>query len=180
MVNVIIAAKKKDDVFWREISSMLEKNFHAITVHERKLKANCTAPELIVTDIDSFCSIQSQDTIIIFKDPVKMDIEDSGGRMTVAVVDSQNIKLGPIVASTGIPAITCGLSARDTITLSSIRTDSAVIDLQRSVTCFDNSIVEPQDIPVNLEKPVDSFALMAVASVCILTGKIDRLEAIKL
>ncbi|MDR2931747.1 MAG: hypothetical protein LBV27_01440 [Oscillospiraceae bacterium] len=185
MISVIIAAQKHNKLFWATMHSILEKNFTAIHAYERKLKADSGTFDLIVTDIDSFDSIQSDDTIIIFKDPVDIDIGPAGDHKAVAVVDSCNEKLLPLVASTRLPAITCGLSAKDTLTLSSMRLDSAVINLQRSVTCFDGSVAEPQEIPVSLntvtmDNDAISFALMAVASICILSGQIERLHSIKI
>lgn len=178
MLSIIISARKKDKPFWMSFDMLLDKNFSAIRAYGQRLKSDCSNPEMIITDTDGFDTIQSDNTIIIFKDMVDINIEPVKGHRAVAVLDSCNEKLIPLVASTGLPAVTCGLSARDTITLSSIGSESAVIDLQRSINCFNGSIAEPQEIPVYLGASVDSFALMAAASIYILSGKVDRLHKI--
>lgn len=180
MLSVIVSARKKDKDFWDTFGLLLEKNFQVIHAYGRRLISDCREPKMIVTDIDNFDTIQSDNTIIIFRDTVGINIDAVKGHMAVAVVDSCNEKLLPLVASTKLPAITCGLSAKDTLTLSSIGTDNAVIDLQRSVTCFDGSVAEPQEIPVRLGGSADSFALMAAASICILSGEIELLHKIQI
>ena len=102
----------------------------------------------------------------------RMAIPDS----LLAVVDSSNEEVLLHVSRTKLPAVTCGLSPRDTLTLSSIGEQSAVVSLQRAIVCLDGAVCEPQEIPVLLRAPADCFVLMAVAAVFILSGNISRLS----
>jgi hypothetical protein len=79
------------------------------------------------------------------------------------------------VSYTKLPAITCGLLNRDTISLSSISDSSAVLDIRREIRSLDDSIAEPQEIPIRLGKPSDNFALMAACAIIILSGIKDSL-----
>ena len=180
MLSITIAASKHDKAFWQAIKTTLENNFSVIYACERQLIVNGDKPEMIIADIGSFDAIQTDETIIIFKDKLNINIDSSSMHNVIAVVDSSNEKLMRFVAATKLPAVTCGLSARDTITLSSISRDSAVISLQRSVVCLDGTQAEPQEIPVNICSICDNFALMAIASIYILSGKTEYLSNIKI
>ena len=118
---------------------------------------------------------QGENMIIISKDIRESYPMPVQGGNIVAIVDCGNERLVDFVSSTKLPAITCGLSPKDTITLSSIEEDSAVVTLQRAVTCFDGTVAEPQEIPVRLSGITDNFSLMAASAVFILTGNIDQL-----
>lgn len=177
---MIIAAKIQDKKFWNLLSGILGSYFPTVHVYDRKLTAMCHYAEFVITDTQSFDVIEAGATLVIYKDAQEIPPNFFEGQQAVAIVDSCNKDLYGFVNATKLPAITCGLSAKDTITLSSIGQDSAVIDLQRSVTCFDGTVVEPQEIPLQLSTAVDSFALMAAAAVFILTGNIERLCSLEI
>lgn len=144
------------------------------------LDARCDNAELILTDSDSFDLVYSDTAVVVFKEAGKLNVGFDTQKQVVAIVDSCNQDVMKLVSETELPAITCGLSARDTITLSSINEDSAVIDLQRSITCFDGKIMEPQEIPISLCSTIDSFALMCVAAIFILSGNAALLSEMKI
>jgi len=114
--------------------------------------------------------ICDKNIIAVFKDIKNHPFEIPPGDM-IAIVDSENTAITEFISEMKIPAITCGLSNKDTITLSSIDEGSAVITLQRTVECFDNTVAEPQEIPVKFNIGSDQFSLMATVAVFILTGK---------
>ncbi|MBC8586128.1 hypothetical protein [Youxingia wuxianensis] len=88
------------------------------------------------------------------------------------IVDSSDTASVSQIAKRKLKAITCGLSRTDTITLSSLAVDSAVLSLQRPLTAFDGIIVEPFELPVSFQTPVDAFSLMACfAALCLLGEK---------
>lgn len=180
MISVVIAANNQDKKFRNAIQNILNRNFKAIHCIGRCLDVRCENAEMLIADADEFELIYTDTAIVIFKDADKLAIDFETRKPAVALVDSCNEDMLKLASKTGFPAITCGLSPKDTITLSSIDEDSAVVDLQRSVTCFDGTVVEPQEIPVALYSSIDSFALMCVAAIFILSGNVARLSEIKL
>ena len=61
--------------------------------------------------------------------------------------------------------LTCGLSSKDTLTLSSVTAESAVICLQREIGTLGGEVLEPYEIPVKLRRAVDRMELL---SLCLL------------
>lgn len=176
LIYVAVETSSQDKKFLNALQNILNKNFGAVHCIGRCLDARCGHADIIISDARSFDLVYADTAIIIFRggDGFTPEIE-TGGR-TVAVVDSGSKAALLAVSKTGLPAITCGLAQCDTITLSSINEDSAVINIQRSITCFDGTIAEPQEIPVSLCSSIDSFALMCAALLFILSGNIERLS----
>ena len=55
-----------------------------------------------------------------------------------------------------------GLSGKDSITVSSLESDFAVLALQRELVTLDGAVIERQEIPLHLPAGDDSQALRAV------------------
>ena len=73
--------------------------------------------------------------------------------------------------------ISCGRSAKDTLTLSSHTEDSAVVTLLRQMRDLSGRVVEPCEFPVLLLGG-DPFVAFAAVSVLLLTGRIGLLSEI--
>lgn len=71
----------------------------------------------------------------------------------------------------GTPTVTCGMSAADTVTLSSIHESRAVVCLQRTLSTLSGGKVEPGDFPVGLAAPVSPYGLMAAMAILLLAGE---------
>ncbi|MCL2035204.1 MAG: hypothetical protein FWG94_10820 [Oscillospiraceae bacterium] len=176
MVSVIIAADSQEKKFFTALRNILSRNFKSIQCVEGCVDAKSEDAGLFITDAVGLDFIYSSAAIFVFKDctPIPAGFETTGGQ--VAIVDSGNNDAMKLVSSTKMPAVTCGLSPCDTLTLSSLSEDSAVIGLQRCITCFDGAVIEPQEIPVSLCAQVDSFTLLSAAAIFILTGNIKKLS----
>ena len=64
-----------------------------------------------------------------------------------AILSGQNEAAALFARREGLVPVDCGLSLRDTLTLSSVTETSAVISLQRPVARLDGSLVEPVEFP---------------------------------
>ncbi|MCL2034166.1 MAG: hypothetical protein FWG94_05480 [Oscillospiraceae bacterium] len=180
MVSVIIAADSQEKKFLTALQNILSRNFKSIQCVGGCIDARYDGAELFITDAQGLDFIYSSAAIFVFKDSTKpfAEVETTGERL--AIVDSCNQDAIKLVSGTKMPAVTCGLSPCDTITLSSLSEDSAVIGLQRCITCFDGTVLEPQEIPVSLCAQVSSFTLLCAAAIFILTGNIKKLSQVKI
>lgn len=175
MITVLAGADRQDMDFWSSLTRILSRNFSLVQTQGNRLATSDGGPPLVLSDMESFESVRSDGVIILYKDVIPLTATLQGAGQIIAVVDSSNNKLLEHVSSTKLPAITCGLLCRDTITLSSMDTDSAVIDIRRAITGLDGSVIEPSEIPVSLTHSMDSYLLMAAAAVFLLTGNTKKL-----
>jgi hypothetical protein len=170
LLCVVVAAKKEEDSFWSAMAGLLEERFRVLRAFAGVLEAKGGESDLLLADMN-YRTVWADQVVFVYRDYESVNPVLPTNTNAIAIVDSSKEDLLTYVATTGLPAITCGLSAKDTVTLSSIRTDSAVINLQRAITCFDGSLAEPQEIPVSRREDADSFALMAASAICLLAGK---------
>jgi hypothetical protein len=96
----------------------------------------------------------------------------------VAVVDSADAAVREHLARRRLPAITCGLSGVDTLTLSSLTADSAMIALQRQITAFDGTETDPFELPVLFSQHIEPFDLLAAAAIFCLMGRRSPLSGL--
>lgn len=74
--------------------------------------------------------------------------------------------------------VTFGQLGKDTVTLSSVDRDEAVVDLQRQILTLSGQTIEPCEIVVKIREQLDNDFILAVASVLILTDNIPLLQNI--
>jgi len=172
---VVVFADAQDKGFFDRLVEMASNYIPLIQVWKGEVRAKGSPAGMLIADHESFTRIHLEPRIIIFGGKNHREIRHLAGENTVVIANSCDHEQIELISKTKLPAITCGLFAKDTITLSSIEPDSAVINLQRCVTCFNGSTAEPQEIPARLGRPVDSYLLMALAAIFILTGNADRL-----
>jgi len=162
VVTILVADGKEDSDFSCALLSALGRHFDE--------------SEFTLCDIKSYKPTGNDRVIVVYKQPQHAAVQLEGTQAAVAIVDSSDEQLLEHVSDTRLPAVTCGLRSRDTITLSSMAGESAVIDLRRNVSCLDGSLAEPQEIPLRHQNPQDKFLLMSAAAILILSGKIERLK----
>lgn len=96
----------------------------------------------------------------------------------VAVAHSADRTALRLLERQGAPAVACGMSAADTVTLSSIREGGAVVTLQRSLCDLSGRWLEPGDYPVKLAFPISDYGLLAGLAALLLAG-VDPTAALK-
>lgn len=69
----------------------------------------------------------------------------------------------------GIQLITCGLSGKNTLCVTSRRQDKITVSLNRAINTL-NGIVEPLEIPVNIAEGISEFDCMAAMAAKLLLG----------
>ncbi len=68
------------------------------------------------------------------------------------------------------PVISCGMGAKNTVTLSSFGDASLLASLQRTVTDLKGQDIDPAEFKIKLTKKYSPFAVMAGAAVLLLLG----------
>ena len=67
-----------------------------------------------------------------------------------------------------IPVITCGMSAKNTITLSSINSDTLLATLQRNITVINGNEIYPEEFKIKTKKNYLPFSVMASIAILLL------------
>ncbi|MDL2233244.1 hypothetical protein LJC63_06655 [Ruminococcaceae bacterium OttesenSCG-928-L11] len=170
MTGVIFDVNEDDKSFWHTVDRLLAKPYRLFSCYGGKILARPRYPDLFLAGAQSLGEISVHNSIVVYRDLLNPRLLISHSGQAVAIVDSANAAAVDHVAALQLPAITCGLSARDTITLSSIGSERAMINLQRAFHCIGGARVDPLETPVAITDAMDPYAVMASAAVCLLCG----------
>lgn len=77
----------------------------------------------------------------------------------------------PPLLPDGIQLISCGICAKNTVSLSSRAADSITLSLNRSIQT-ENGICEPLELPVKADESANVYEYMAAFAAAVLLGKI--------
>lgn len=97
----------------------------------------------------------------------------------LAIVDAGNLAALSVLKKSGVSAITCGMSARDTLTLSSSKERSAAVCIQRQMVSLSGRTLDEREIPVSFESRHDPFSILAACAVLMLADR-EPEEALEL
>lgn len=88
----------------------------------------------------------------------------------IGICEDTNTAALKAFKNSGTPVISCGMGAKNTVTLSSFGDASLLASLQRTVTDFTGKDIEPSEFKIKLTKRYSPFAVMASAAVLLLIG----------
>lgn len=90
------------------------------------------------------------------------------------ICEESNEKALELFKGSNIPVISCGMNAKNTVTLSSLGISSLLAALQRTVTDFRGNEVDPGEFKIKLTREYSPFSVMASAAVLLLNGIIPE------
>lgn len=136
-------------------------------------------PKFTVVKTNKLKTLNIIDGVIVFnccKDDCIPNIVNANG--ITCIVNSENTNVISKLSSLSIPAIIFGMSAKDTITLSSIDHSSAVISIQREIILQSGKHIEPCEFIVNNVDDLSDDEVLMIGLILILyeefkNGKIE-------
>ena len=107
--------------------------------------------------------------VFLFKDRISCPLPVQIPKGFVAVAHSASARSLALLRQNDCPAVVCGMSLRDTVTLSGNQKASAAVSLQRQMVDLQGRTIEAREIPVSLSFPLEGYPLLAVCAVLLLT-----------
>ena len=175
MTNVVLSAGKKCKHTFFHLTSVLSDYFSLCVLDGQSLLQGEPPYDFFIYQCEQLQHLHGQPTVLLVQEAQCLSPRLEVGEPVVAVVLSDNGRDMELLSHSKIKGITCGFSTRDTLTVSSITTESAVICLQRTLTTFSGATVEPVELPVTLSRPMDMFSLLCVAAVLLLSDQVQVL-----
>lgn len=154
---------------------------YRLHIHSQsRLSSVGSGADLLVIDTDCLRDIALKDCVLLLKANAGLEglIGISADCRAVAIANSRNSRQLDALARLGIPIISCGMLAKDTLTYSSRTDDGVVISLQRSVSSLYGKEIEPLEVPLMLPARVCGYSLLAYAALCILLDDANFLNNI--
>ena len=116
-------------------------------------------------------------SIIIFKQNCNTNLLNLP-KETLYIVESKNEDALRFLKDNKLTAICCGMSNKDTVNISSLDIDNAVICLQRQLKTFEDKIAHQGDYPIVITGEYDMFTILSAFSVLLLCDENINKEVI--
>ena len=151
MTTVSIIGKATDKGFEELILGKLIKSYRITYIKNKSLVQAGKGYEITVADMQELKSLYIHECIIIMKnDGVVPTIPLP--EKSIIIVNSENVEQLTALKNTGATVLTCGVGDKDTLSCSSLTSDSITISLNREITAFSGRSILPLEIPVKLKK----------------------------
>lgn len=107
--------------------------------------------------------------VLVIHDPPAAAKHLSLSESIVPIIISDNRRARKLLRDCSNPTVCCGMSRRDTLTLSSIKNDSALVCVQRSIELPEAELDEGE-IGVDLSSPCDTDTIMLLTAALLVGG----------
>ena len=178
MVSIFVLGGLEKRKSVASVQDILFKNCTVALMGERRCFLPNGVPDFTFVEMENLSRIEAPNTIILCEEPFAVSNSITLPADAVGLLSSGNLPAAAFIRRCGIRAVTLGMSSKDTITLSSITPDSAVLCLQRAINDFSGNTLDPVEIPLSLSRRCDAFSILCAASIFLLSGQIDILRQI--
>ncbi|MBP0979338.1 MAG: hypothetical protein J6C55_01675 [Oscillospiraceae bacterium] len=170
MIKIILFGDLEDKKITKLLINNLEGKYN-ITYQAPKTIISYTvknfSQEILIIETDSLEIIDSFNTIIIFKNNIKNNINLKIKNDVNIIVFSQNIKAIKFLNKSRLKnIITFGYKLTDSLTFSSSDSETKTICLQRQVKALTGKIIEPFEL--SIKNKINIFDLLPIYGVKIL------------
>jgi hypothetical protein len=177
MMTVMLCGGDEDDVVSNAVVRALTEygGVQYFTGKELAVRPEGKAPRFLLYNYASLPRHAGISGILVFKNSFEEHWEHNPhARLSasglVPVLDAQNHKAAAVLKGTGKIAITCGMAARDTLSIASLEDNGAVVSLQRQLLTVTGELLEPHDFKIYLKQRLAVYPLLASCAVLLLAG----------
>lgn len=171
-MNVILLCGEAQDHNMRNaLLPALERYGGVVYAGQRQIfRITTEKPAFFVFDCEHIPEVSLDKGILLFKNSFTGKEERKLPEHLCCILESSNHRAAALLQQSGSPVITYGMSARDTLTASSMDRDRMVFSLQRSVTALSGALLEPHDFFVTSCSGASPCQLLPAAAVLLLCG----------
>lgn len=173
MIKIVILGEADDTRIASILSQKIQSKYDMIQIYENVFEQTGDVCDYLVIDSKHIHNIQAKSSIVIFKDNFNANQKICIHKDAIVVVNADNKRIIDLISEYDIQVATCGLSAKNTFTLSSNQEDSVVVALQYSICTLNGKIIDPIEIPVKNTHKLDHFTILASVATLILTDNLE-------
>lgn len=171
MTTVVLCGEREDAGIRRILMRVLSRYGGIQWYDGQKIQASRKNPEFFLYETTHIPKCEETEGILIFKNLFYLHQGEKAPEGFVPILDAQNIAAASALQGTQAVGITCGASPRDTLSMASLRDDSAVISLQREIKDLGGKRWEPHDRTIRLEMRSEMYPILVSCAVLLLSGK---------
>ena len=183
MVPLVLLGSLTDRRVGQALKDLVSNRLRFLHICGSKLDLSGTAPDFLIYETDTLEHLPVDTGILICKETLRQPgvslchVEwPACYQNMIGILSSEDTAGAQLFQQMELTTITCGLSGKDSLTLSSITSDSAVICLQRTIRSLSGQEIDPGEIPVTLNRPIDRYSLLAAVAVALLSQRRELLD----
>jgi len=180
MDSVIIISSPGNKNMTRQVTRVLTSVMSGILVSGNSARSFLKAdkPPRLLMELEQPENLTLDRAVLIFDSGVPAGDLALKGRF-VAVTASDNHDAIKLLKKKKIPTLICGMSSKDTVSLSSRGEGSACVCLQRGIESLSGEAFEPGEIAVKYKGELSEYAIMAAAVTLVLCGALPEGEVVE-
>lgn len=167
MTEVLLVNDRKNNNYGKEIFSVLSKKVSCIYISEKELLKSGKYPQILLVEKYDFERISDKNYIVVIGECERsIDISKYQNAHTV-IIGSDNLKKITFSGEFENQVIFCGMSVRDTVTLSGVIGESVTLSVNRNVLTLGGKNISEKDI-IFENNGYENFSIMAAGTVLLL------------
>ncbi len=174
MVKVFVFGDRSERKFTEKLCQILNGFGGVLGFYNGNVIETGNTYEFLLCDCERLEKFDLSDAVLIFKTRQKnrWNHKLNVSQRVISIVNEGNQKAFHMLKDSPVPTLTCGMSPKDTLTLSSISDTSAVVSVQREIKDLNNQTIEPCEIKINFENRFSDYELLSACAVLLLADKI--------
>lgn len=174
MVKVFVFGDRSERKFTEKLCQILNGFGGVLGFYNGIVTETTGSYEFLLCDCDRLETFDLSDAILIFKIRQKShwNRKLKVSKQVISIVNGGNEKALRMLKDSPALTLTCGMSSKDTLTLSSINDCSAVVSVQREISGLNHQTIEPCEIKINFENKFSDYELLSACAVLLLADKI--------
>ena len=171
MTDILLFVKSNDQSIVKALLPALARYGGVRYIHPELLrKIGEDEARFLVCDCERIPKVEGSSGILFLKNSFDSDMPIAIPDGFLCVFEPQNQRAAALLRAAGAAAVTCGMCAKETLSISSLDYGAAALSLQRSITTVSGDVVEPRDITVELHSAVSPRQMLAVCMVLLMAG----------
>lgn len=162
MIEVLLVNDKSENNMGEEIYSCVSKNKASALISGGKVLKSSINPQILFIERDNFEEINSEKFVVVLgrvSGHTNIKALNSAHTVIVSADNKKGLALAKDFCNSQI--LVCGMSVRDTVTISSNTMENATVSINRSVKGFHSTVSECE---ISLPKIDDNYSLMVAGT----------------
>ena len=170
MNTILLFGEAQDHTLRNALLPALERYGGVLYAGERQIfRLTTEKPAFFVYDCERLPELYLDKGILLFKGSCTGNSPLSLPDGFCCVLESDNHRAAALLQNSHFPVVTCGMGAKDTLSVASLDDGNAVLSLQRSVAALDGRILEPHDFRVSICTGTGPKQILAVSMTLLLS-----------
>ncbi|MCI1965852.1 MAG: hypothetical protein LKJ17_06950 [Oscillospiraceae bacterium] len=171
MINIFLCGDVKDISATKALLAALPK-YGGVRYSGPDRVFECGShPEYLLYEYEKVPEIRLKHGMVLFKNSILPQNPVPLSQNFLYVLEAKNARAAALLKGSGVTAVTCGTSSKETLSIAGLEEGSAALSLQRTLKALNGQMLEPHDFTVKFSEPRSPHQLLMVCAALLISGK---------